>query len=171
MADDFDPANPFPPSKRGTNPRSLAALKKYERKLGDPPLNPKGNNGRARAERVAAILEGGAVTDLERKMIAKLQLPPGTPLIDALVHRDVIAGLGSSDAARKGLREAYAGRPHTPVDVTSGGKSLADERQPTTAETRQELDRVAAAIRARSSAPAVAAAVAELAPEEPKATS
>ena len=132
----------FPPSKRGTNPRSLANLRPA--KPGDPPLNPTGYNGRTRAERVAKILEGPAVTDLERTMVRKLGLPDDTPLIEALVHREIAAGFGKSDLARKGLREQYAGRPRQQMDLTSSDRSMSPNRKPTTAEQRQELDQLRA---------------------------
>jgi len=118
MSDD----SPFPPDKRGKNPNSLANLIKS--KPGDPSRNPTGKNGRTRVERIAKILEGAAATSVELAMVKKLGLPEDTPLIDALVHREVIAGLGKSDAARKGLREQYAGRPRQQVDLSSEDGSM-----------------------------------------------
>lgn len=123
MADD----SPFPPSKRGTNPRSLGNLRPPVKK-GDPPLNPEGRNGRSRAERVAKILEGPAVTSVELAMVRKLGLPDETPLIEALVHREVLAGFGKSDLARKGLREQYAGKPRAQVDLSSEDGSMTPAR-------------------------------------------
>lgn len=140
MADD----SPFPPSKRGTNPRSLGNLRPGVK--GQATLNPEGHNGRTRGERVAKILEGPAVTDLELTMVRKLGLPDDTPLIVALVHREVMAGFGKSDLARKGLREQYAGRPRQQMDLTSSDRSMSLNRQPTTAESRQDLAAVAAAL-------------------------
>jgi hypothetical protein len=57
-----------------------------------------------------------------------------------------MAGFGKSDLARKGLREQYAGKPHAQVDLTSSDLSMSPNRKPTTAEARQELDRILAAI-------------------------
>lgn len=119
MSDD----SPFPPNKSGKHPNSLANLIKS--KPGDPSRNPTGTNGRTRVERIVKILDGAAVTDVELAMVEKLGLPKDTPLIDALVHREVIAGLGKSDAARKGLREQYAGKPHVSVDLSNEDGSLA----------------------------------------------
>ena len=113
MSDD----SPFPPSKRGKNPRSLANLK--PRHKGDPNPNKTGFNGRTRGERVASILEGPAVTEIERAMIRRLGLPDDTPLIEAIVHREIAAAFGKSDLARKGLREQYAGKPRQQVDLSS----------------------------------------------------
>jgi len=118
MSDD----SPFPPNKSGHHPHSLANLRPS--KPGDPSRNPTGKNGRTRAERLAKILDGAAITPIELAMVKKLGLPEDTPLIDALVHREVIAGLGKSDAARKGLREAYAGRPRQQVDLSSEDGSM-----------------------------------------------
>lgn len=118
MADD----SPFPPSKRGTNPRSLANL--IPAVKGEPSRNPTGKNGRTRAELIAKILEAPAATATELAMIRKLGLPDDTPLIEALVHREVLAGFGKSDLARKGLREHFAGKPRQQVDVTSDDEKL-----------------------------------------------
>jgi hypothetical protein len=136
MADD----SPFPPDKRGKNPRSLANLRPQV--PGGKGLNPTGNNGRNRADRVVKILEAPAATDIERAMVKKLGLPEDTPMIDAIVHREIVAGLGKSDLARRGLREQYAGKPHQAVDLTSSDRSMSPNRKPTTAEARQELDRI-----------------------------
>jgi hypothetical protein len=136
MADD----SPFPPDKRGTNSRSLANLR--PRKPGDPPLNPEGHNGRTRAERVAKILEAPAATGKELEMVRKLGLPDDTPMIDAILHCEILAGLGKSDLARKGLREQFAGRPRQQVDLSSSDRSMSPNRKPTTAEQRQELEQL-----------------------------
>ena len=140
MADD----SPFPPSKRGTNPRSLANLRPHVK--GDPSRNPEGHNGRVRAERVAEFLEAPEDTDIGLKIIRKLGLPDNTPRIDVLLHREFLAGLGKSDLARKGLREQYAGRPRQQMDLTSSDRSMSPNRKPTTAEARQELDRILEAL-------------------------
>jgi hypothetical protein len=140
MSDD----SPTPPSKRGTNPRSLGNLRPAVK--GEPGRNQTGNNGRTRGERVAKILDAPAITTIELAMVRKLGLPDNTPMIDALVHREIVAGLGKSDLARKGLREQYAGKPRQQMDLSSGAGSMSPGRKATTAETRQELDRVLEAL-------------------------
>jgi hypothetical protein len=117
MADD----SPFPSSKRGTNPRSLANLR--------PPckpgevLNPEGKNGRTRAEFVAAFLEEIDATEVGQSLQAKIGCP-GATRIKALLHRDWLAGMDKSDVARKSLIEQYAGRPKQQVDLTSNGETM-----------------------------------------------
>ena len=59
MSDD----SPFPPSKRGTNPRSLANLRPS--KPGEPSRNPEGHNGRRRSELIAAVPD--AVSSIPRE--------------------------------------------------------------------------------------------------------
>jgi hypothetical protein len=83
---------------------------------------------------------------MELTLVRKLGLPDNTPLIEALVHREVVAGFGKSDLARKGLREQYAGKPRQQVDLTSSDRSMSPNRKPTTAESRQDLAAVAAAL-------------------------
>jgi hypothetical protein len=55
--------------------------------------------------------------------------------------------MGKSDLARKTLIEQYAGRPKQQIDLSSEDGSMSPNRKPTTAETRQELDRVLAALK------------------------
>jgi hypothetical protein len=55
--------------------------------------------------------------------------------------------MGKSDLARKTLIEQYAGRPKQQLDLSSEDGSMSPNRKPTTAETRQELDRVLAALK------------------------
>lgn len=50
-------------------------------------------------------------------------------------------------ADRKWLGEMAAGKPKQQVDLSSEDGSMSPNRKPTTAETRQELDRVLAAIK------------------------
>ena len=114
--------SPFPPDKRGKNPRSLANLRKPFGK--GECHNPEGKNGRTRAEFVAAFLERADDTAIGKAMIRKLGLPEDTPRIAAILQRDFIAGLGKSEQARKGLREAYAGRPKQQVDLSSEDGSM-----------------------------------------------
>jgi hypothetical protein len=61
---------------------------------------------------------------MELTLVRKLGLPDNTPLIEALVHREVVAGFGKSDLARKGLREQYAGKPRQQVDLSSDDGSM-----------------------------------------------
>jgi hypothetical protein len=144
--------SPFPPDKRGINPRSLANLRPHRK--GDPPLNKTGYNGRNRADRVAAFLEEVDQTPIGKSLMAKVGCP-GVSRIQAVLHREWLAAMGKSDLARKGLREAYAGRPHQAVDLTSSDRSMSPNRKPTTAEARQELDAILSALDER--APGVAA--------------
>ena len=117
MSDD----SPFPPDKRGTNPRSLANLK--PRRKGDPSPNKTGFNGRTRAERVAAFLEEVDDTPIGKSLMAKVGCP-GVSRIEAVLHREWLAAMGKSDLARKGLREAYAGKPRQAVDLESPDGSM-----------------------------------------------
>jgi hypothetical protein len=143
VADD----SPFPPSKRGTNPRSLANLK--PRHKGDPSPNKTGFNGRTRAERVAAFLEEVDDTAIGKALMAKVGCP-GVSRIEAVLHREWLAAMGKSDVARKGLREQYAGRPHQAMDLTSSDRSMSPNRKATTAEAQQELDRILAELNTRT---------------------
>jgi hypothetical protein len=116
MADD----SPFPPSKRGTNPRSLGNLKPSTK--GEAPRNPTGKNGRTRAETVAAFLDEVDDTAIGKALLAKVGCTDGTR-IRGLLHREWLAGMGKSDLARKTLIEQYAGRPKKQVEVTGEGES------------------------------------------------
>jgi len=147
MAD--NPSSPFPPSKSGVNPRSLANLRPC--KKGDPSPNKTGFNGRTRGEKVAAFLDEVDDTTLGKSLQAKIGCP-GVSRIQAVLHREWLAAMGKSDLARKGLREAYAGRPHQAVDVTSSDRSMSPNRKPTTAEARQELDAILSALDERAPA-------------------
>jgi hypothetical protein len=113
---------PFPPSKSGVNPRSLANLRPC--KKGDPSPNKTGANGRTRGEKVAAFLDEVDDTTLGKSLQAKIGCP-GVSRIEAVLHREWLAAMGKSDLARKGLREAYAGKPHQAVDISNDDKSLA----------------------------------------------
>jgi hypothetical protein len=159
MAEDF----PFPPNKRGTNPKSLANLR--PRHKGDPSPNKTGYNGRNRADRVAAFLEEVDQTPIGKSLMAKVGCP-GVSRIEAVLHREWLAAMGKSDLARKGLREAYAGRPHQAVDLSSKDGSMSPTRKPTTAEARQELDRILTALDGH--APDASAAVSDPTPETPE---
>jgi hypothetical protein len=112
MSDD----SPFPPNKSNVSPKSIANLRPPFRK--GEVANPKGNNGRNRSEYVAAWLEKADDTELVKKIIRKLGLPEDTPRIDAILQRELVAALGSSDMARKGLRETFAGRPRQQVEMS-----------------------------------------------------
>jgi hypothetical protein len=127
MSDD-----PFPPSKRGTNPRSLANLIPPAAK-GEPSRNPKGNNGRVRGEIVAAFLAEVDSTPIGIELMKKVGCPDGSR-IKALLHREWLAGMGKSEPARKTLIEYAAGRapeaPESLVDIPDGvsteGRPLLD---------------------------------------------
>jgi hypothetical protein len=134
----------FPPSKRGKNIRSLGNLRPGVK--GEPPRNPTGKNGRTRAETVAAFLEEIDDTDMGRVLLTKVGCPGGTR-IRGLLHREWLAGMGKSDLARKTLIEQYAGKARQQIDLSSEDGSMSPNRKPTTAETRQELDRVLAALK------------------------
>jgi hypothetical protein len=116
MADD----SPFPPDKRGTNPRSLGNLRLSMK--GEAPRNPTGKNGRTRAETVAAFLDEVDDTAIGKALLAKVGCVDGTR-IRGLLHRAWLAGMGKSDLARKTLIEQYAGRPKQHVEVTGEGGS------------------------------------------------
>ena len=133
-----------PPSKRGTNPRSLANL--HPQKAGEPGPNPTGKNGRTRGEYVAKFLDAPADTEIELQLVRKLGLPDDTPRIDVVLRREFIASLGKSERGRQGLREQYAGKPRQQMDLSSEDGSMSPSRKATTAETRQELDRVLEAL-------------------------
>ena len=115
MSDD----SPFPPDKRGTNPRSLANLRPS--KKGEQPRNPGGRNGRERSDHIVNFLERADSTELGRKLIQKLGMPADTPRIDAILQAEVIAGLIPSKGApsRKVLTEHYGGKPRMQVDLSS----------------------------------------------------
>jgi hypothetical protein len=138
MADD----SPFPPSKRGTNPKSLGNLRPGTK---GEVRNPAGNNGRTRAETVAKFLEETDDTAMGKALLEKVGCPGGTR-IRGLLHREWLAGMVKSDLARKTLIEQYAGRPKQQLDLTSSDRSMSPNRKPTTAEARQELDRILTAL-------------------------
>ena len=111
-----------PPSKRGTNPRSLANL--HPQKAGEPGPNPTGKNGRTRGEYVAKFLDAPADTEIELQLVRKLGLPDDTPRIDVILRREFIASLGRSERGRQGLREQYAGKPRQQMDLSSEDGSM-----------------------------------------------
>jgi hypothetical protein len=125
MADD----SPFPPSKRGTHPNSLANLRPA--RAGEPGKNKTGFNGRTRAETVAKFLEETDDTDMGKALLAKVGCSGGTR-IRGLLHREWLAGMGKSDLARKTLIEQYAGKARVQLEVMGEGGG------PLTTVTRQE---------------------------------
>jgi len=159
MSDD----SPFPPNKRGTNPRSLANLR--PRHKGDPSPNKTGYNGRNRADRVAAFLEEVDDTTIGKRLQATIGCP-GVSRIYALLHREWLRGMGKSEIASKTLIEQWAGRPKQQVDLTSSDRSMSPNRKPTTAEARQELDRILTAL--DEHAPDASAAASDPTPEAPE---
>lgn len=152
------PGNERAATRAERRARSLANLEKHKIKKGEI-RNPTGKNGRERSDYVVSVLEekdGHGVSHIRRILLKQ---------IARAVH--------GSDQAGKTLIEHYKGKARLEVDVTTGGKPIGVDRKPTTAETRQELDRVLAALDAKEGkVPAAAAAVTGAAPvvEEPKAT-
>ena len=114
MSDD----SPFPPSKRGTNPRSLANLK--PRQKGDPNPNKTGFNGRTRAEDYAAWLEKVDDSPIVKTMQAKLGCP-GATRIEAVRHRELVRALGKSEMAGRGIIEQYHGKPRQQMELSGPG--------------------------------------------------
>ena len=141
MSDDAEKPSPFPPSKSGKNPRSLANLRPGV--AGEPPRNPEGHNGRTRAETVAKFLEETDDTAMGKALLEKVGCPGGTR-IRGLLHREWLAAMGKSDLARKTLIEQYAGRPKQQLDLTSSDRSMSPNRKPTTAEQAQAIDQLKA---------------------------
>jgi len=152
------PGNERATTKAERRARSLANLEKHKIKKGEI-RNPTGKNGRERSDYVVSVLEE--------------QDTHGVSHIRKVILKAISRAEHGSDQAIKTVIDHYKGKARLEVDVTSGGKPLAADRKPTTAETRQELDRVLAALDAKEGkTPATAAAVAVAAPVvgEPKAT-
>jgi hypothetical protein len=118
-------------TKEERRARSLANLEKNKIKKGEI-RNPTGKNGRDRSDYVVSVLE-----EHDQQ---------GVSHIRRILLKQIARAVHGSDVAGKTLIDHYKGRAKLEMDVTSGGKSLATNRKPTTAETRQELDRVLAAI-------------------------
>lgn len=152
------PGNERATTKAERRARSLANLEKHKIKKGEI-RNPTGRNGRERSDYVVSVLEE--------------QDKRGVSHIRRILLKQIARAEHGSDQAGKTLIDHYKGKARLEVDVTTGGKPIGAERKPTTAETRQELDRVLAALDAKEGkAPAAAAVVAGAAPVagEPKAT-
>lgn len=119
-----DGDSPFPPNKSGQHPNSRANLR--PRKPGDPPLNPDPrNNGRRRAEFVAAWLELEDETPAGKKLTLAVGCPEGTSRIVALLQRTWLAAMAKSESSRKELLQQYAGKPKVQVDLSNDDGSLA----------------------------------------------
>lgn len=137
-----------------TNPGKVPLLSKEERRkrqlAGLRPAkkgevrNPTGKNGRERSDYVVSVLE-------ERDK-------NGVSHIRRILLKQIQRAERGSDQAGKTLIDHYKGKARLEIDHTSSDRSMSPSRKPTTAETRQELDRVLEAIDRRS------AAVAQTAP-------
>jgi hypothetical protein len=135
-------------SKAERRKRQLAGLRPA--KKGEV-RNPLGKNGRERSDYVVGIL-----SEMDR----------GQPLIWHVVKAQIRRARKGSDAAAKTLIEHFKGRAKVEVDLISSDRSMSPNRKPTTAEARQELDRVLAAIEKTAGV-----ASADAAPEETAGTS
>ena len=137
--------SPFPPSKRGTNPRSLANLK--PRHKGDPSPNKTGFNGRTRGELLAAFLEEVDDTSIGKAVMAKIGCP-GATRIEAILHREWLRGMGKSEQASKVLIEQWAGRPKQQLEVMGeGGGPLTTVTRPETLSAEEMAQRFLRAAR------------------------
>jgi hypothetical protein len=92
--------------------------------------NQAGKNGRARSDYIVGILD---------------ELDKGQPRIRRVVLAAYRRALRGSDPAAKFLGEQYGGKARQLIDLTSSDRSMSPDRKPTTAESRQELDRALAA--------------------------
>lgn len=122
--------------------RSLANLEKHKIKKGEI-RNPTGKNGRDRSDYVVSVLE-----ELDKD---------GVSHIRRILLKQIQRAKRGSDQAGKTLIDHYKGKARLEIDHTSSDRSMSPNRKPTTAETRQELDRVLEAIDRRAAAAAVAA--------------
>jgi len=136
-----NPGTERAPTKAERRARSLANLEKYKIKKGEV-RNPTGKNGRARSDYVVGLLEE--------------QDKHGVSHIRRIVMAQIKRAERGSDVAGKTLIDHYKGKARIEIDHTSSDRSMSPNRKPTTAETRQELDRVLAAIDRRAGAPAPA---------------
>ena len=119
--------------------------------------NPLGKNGRDRSDYVVGILS---------------ETDKGRPYIWHIVQAQIKRARRGSDVAAKTLIDHFKGRAKVEVDLTSSDRSMSPNRKPTTAEARQELDRVLAAIEKTTGVVGVAetAEGGEASATEPKAT-
>ena len=104
--------------------------------------NQAGKNGRARSDYIVGILD---------------ELDKGQPRIRRVVLAAYRRALRGSDPAAKFLGEQYGGKARQLIDLTSSDRSMSPDHKSTTAESRQELDRVLAAFGSRDEPPAAAA--------------
>jgi hypothetical protein len=125
------PANERATTKAERRARSLANLEKHKIKKGEV-RNPLGLNGRERSDYVVSVLEE--------------QDKQGVSHIRRILMKQIERAKRGSDQAGKTLIDHYKGKARLEVDVTTAGRPLVPGRKPTTAETRQELDRVLSAI-------------------------
>jgi hypothetical protein len=122
--------------------------------------NPLGKNGRDRSDYVVGIL-----SEPDSK---------GKPQIWHVVQAMIRRARRGSDVAGNNLVNHFKGRPKVEIDLTSSDRSMSPSRKPTTAEARQELDRVLAAIEktvpgASATPPAETTGGGEASATEPKA--
>jgi hypothetical protein len=147
-------AKSIPGNDRGTKEerraRRLANLRSPIKK--GEVRNPTGRNGRERSDYIVGILD---------------ELDKGEPRIRRVVLAAYRRALKGSDPAAKFLGEQYGGKARQLIDLTSSDRSMSPGRKPTTAETRQELDRVMASLNGGVN-PEVSTGEGE-APAEPKA--
>ena len=103
--------------------------------------NKEGINGhRVRQELIAAILDEADDDPLD---------PGGCSRIRSVILaavRDAKAGGPGAGTAQKMCIEQYSGKPRQQYDLTSSDHSMSPCRKPTTAEARQELDRIMSAL-------------------------
>lgn len=116
--------------------RSLANLRPA--KKGEV-RNPLGKNGRERSDYIVGILEEQDTT--------------GQPHIRSIVLSQIRRAKRGSDRAAQGLIDHYKGKARLEIDHTSSDRSMSPNRKPTSAEARQELDRVLEAIDKRMDDP------------------
>jgi hypothetical protein len=147
-------------SKAERRKRQLAGLRPA--KKGEV-RNPLGKNGRERSDYVVGVL-----SELDKA---------GRPVIWHILQAQIKRARRGSDVAGKTLIEHFKGKPKAEVDLTSSDRSMSPNRKPTTAEARQELDRVLAALEntpavvgGSETAPAATAEGGEAPATEPKAT-
>ena len=156
MASRSSPTSERAGSKEERRARSLANLEKNKIKKGEV-RNKLGKNGRERSGYIVGILD---------------ELDKGEPRIRKVILAAYKRALRGSDPAAKFLGEQYGGKARQLIDLTSSDRSMSPNRKPTTAEARQEVDRILATMDSRSSGAETAAdEVAAAAAGEPKAGS
>lgn len=128
MASNPKPGKDRALTKAERRARSLANLRPA--KKGEI-RNPTGKNGRERSDYVVDFL---------------CELDGGQPRIRHVLLAQYRRAKRGSDSAGKFLGEQWGGRARQQLDLVSSDRSMSPTRKPTTAETRQELDRVVAVV-------------------------